>query len=162
MGILPRPQEAPAPRLASAQSIAYLFAGILVVMVLGQLFTLDGFIDLVFAMQLNVGWQGSALLAPLIITLEVFALPFLLRMTISPAFRWFSMICGWLVSVVWFYISFSLAYAGTTVSTVGFLGSFGDLMPGWWAVSISLLLGLMAMWTSVGLWPGVSRAPRAE
>lgn len=152
--MLPHPEEAEVPRIASAQSIAYLYAGILVVMAVAQLFTLDSFIGLLFDIHLGVGWQITALLAPLIITLEVFALPFLLRMTVSRAFRWVSMYCGWAVALVWMYVTVTIAASGVAVQTVGFLGTIGDLVPGWWAVSIGSLFGIMATWASVGLWPG--------
>ena len=64
--------------------------------------------------------------------------------------------CGWLVSLLWAGISAYLVISGSSVETVGLFGTVVDLMPGWWAVGISTLFGVMAIWASWGL----SAAPR--
>lgn len=153
---------APAPRSKDSGRIAVLYAIILVGFALAQLFTFDGFKTLVQDFGLPVGDVWTAALAPLIIVCEVFALPFLLRMPLSPAFRWLSMILGWLVAFVWFGISTWLVLSDASVSTVGFSGTVGELTPGWWAMCVSLALGVLATWSSWGLWPSVRRVPHKK
>lgn len=148
-----KPQGAPKPKTDSAKKIALFYAGILVVFAVAQLFTFDTFIELILSFNLPFNETFSAALIPILVASEVFALPFLLRMTLSPAFRWVSMVCGWLVPLIWLIISITVANAYPVVETVGFLGTAFDLIPGWWAVFVSLLLGLMAGWASWGMWP---------
>lgn len=126
-------------------------------MTVAQLFTFDGFLGLLFDMNLSIGRVGSALLAPLIVVLAVLSLPFLLRMTVSPAFRGFSMLCSWLWAALWLYITIYLAATGSMVPTVGFTGTLGDLTPGWWAVGVSSMFAFLAVWSSIGLWPAPLR-----
>src|SRR5690606_29389792 len=93
------------PRTKESSQIALLYAVILVIFAVGQLFTFDKFIELVPSFQLPLGEVLQFAVAPLLVMAEVLALPFLLRMTLSPAFRWLSMVCGWLVAGLWTGIS---------------------------------------------------------
>ncbi len=150
------------PRSKDASRIAILYAIILVGFAVSQLFTFDDFKTLVQAFQLPIGDVWVAALAPAIIAAEVFALPFLLRMPLSPAFRWFSMILSWVVVLLWLGITIWLVASDTVVSTVGFSGTVGELTPGWWAIFVSLALGILAAWSSWGLWPGRRIAPHKK
>jgi hypothetical protein len=142
------------PRTKDSAKVALFYAGILVVMAVAQLFTFDEFLPYIQSINLPLGNNAAYLLAPLIVISEVFALPFLLRMWLSPAFRFVSMFLGWLAAVTWVFIAFWLASTHSAISSIGFLGTVVDIAPGWWAVFISLLLVVLAAWSSWGLWPG--------
>ncbi len=153
MSIFPKVTPALKPKSKESQQIAIFYAIILVIMAVAQLYTFEEFIVLVPSFNLPVGDALAAAIAPLIVTAEVFALPFLLRMAVSPAFRWFSMFLGWLVAALWLLITTWVVGTHQLVETVGFIGTVVDLMPGWWAVCISLSFAVLAAWASWGLWP---------
>jgi hypothetical protein len=144
----------PAPaRTKDSQTVAVLYAGILVVFIVSQLFSFEEFLALVQSFQLPGGDTLAYVSAALIITVELFALPFLLRMQLSIAFRYVSMLCSWLAAVAWVYISTWLLLSNSQVDTVGFLGTVISVMPGLPALLISLSLCVLAVWSSWGLWP---------
>ena len=153
MSILVQAQPANAPRSRTAVQIAVLYAGILTIMSVAQLFTFEEFIEQFFSLDLALPQFVEALFIPLLIVFQVTALPFLLRMNISPAFRWLSMAAGWIVPLGWLFIALSTANAYPLHETVGLLGAAVSLAPGWWAVAVSALFALMAAWASWGLWP---------
>lgn len=153
MSIFVKTTIAPKPRTKEAKQVSLFYAGVLVVFVVTQLFTFDTFIELVPAFNLPLGPMMTFAVAPLLVASELFAIPFLLRMQLSVAFRWLSMMLGLLVSVMWVGITAWIAVTQPAVSTVGFLGTLFDLVPGWWAVFIALALVILAAWSSWGLWP---------
>lgn len=154
MSILVKATPAPAARTKETQRMSYLYAGLLVVLAVTQLFTFEEFIELVPAFNLPFGQGFTYALAPLIVATEVFAIPFLLRMKLSVAFRWLSMLCGWFVAAMWTFISFWIVLTNPAVETVGYFGTLVTLVPGWWAVCVGGALCILAVWTSWGLWPG--------
>ena len=154
MSMLVKSTPAPAARTKESKQMAYLFAGILVVMAVLQLFTFDDFIELIPAFHLPLGPGATYALAPLIVAAEVFAIPFLLRMQVSVAFRWLSMVCGWFVASSWTLISIWIATTRPAVETAGLFGTKVPLLSAWSVVSIACALCILAIWTSWGLWPG--------
>lgn len=154
MSILVKAHPAPAARTKETKQMAYLYAALLVVLAVTQLFTFDEFIELVPAFHLPFGAGFTYALAPLIVAAEVFAIPFLLRMQLSVAFRWLSMLCGWFVAAMWTFISFWVVLTYPPVETIGYFGTIVTLVPGWWAVCVGLALCILAVWASWGLWPG--------
>lgn len=154
MSILVKATPAPAARTDSTKKVAIIYAGILVVLAVTQLFTFAEFIQLVPSYNLPVSEQFAYALASIIVAAEVFAIPFLLRMKLSPAFRWLSMMLGWLVAALWIFISTWIVTTQPLVDSVGYLGTLVDLIPGWWAVMVAFALGILAGWASWGLWPG--------
>jgi hypothetical protein len=157
MSIFAKPTPAPTPRSKDVPRIALLFAAIILVMAVAQLFTFDKFLVLIQSFALPVTAQLSYILAALIVIFEVFSLPFLLRMPLSKAFRWVSMVSGWLVSLIWLKLTLWVVLTEQPVDTVGFLGTLVGLMPGWWAIFVSVALAILAGWASWGLWPGKRR-----
>jgi hypothetical protein len=154
MSIFVKPTEAPKPRTDASAKISILFAVILIAMAVTQLFTFEDFLVYIKSLNLPLTDTQSYLVAPLIVLFEVFALPFLLRMWLSPAFRSLSMFFGWLAAVIWLCISLWLVSSGVPVTSVGFFGTVVILTPGRWAIFISLALVVLAAWSSWGLWPG--------
>lgn len=145
----------PAPRAKSLQvkQISILYAVLLTGMVVAQLFTFDTFIALTASFELPIPGVLPYAIAPALVVFGVFALPFLLRMTVSPAFRVVSMLCSWLAALSWLVITVWLVTTRQVVETVGFLGTIGQLSPGWWAVLFSIALCIVAAWSSWGMWP---------
>lgn len=153
MSIFVKATLPPLPKTDRVKQIAILYAVVIVIMAVAQLYTFDTFIELIQRFNLPLPESLSYAVAPLLIVCEVFALPFLLRMTISPAFRALSMVCGWLVALKWFFISLWVVATVQPVETIGFLGTVGEVAPGWWAVLMSAALGVLAAWVAWGMWP---------
>ena len=160
MSVFVKPTTAPPARTDAARQMALLYAGILVLFLVAQLFTFEEFLQLIPSFNLPIG-ELSYVVAPLIVVGELFALPFLLRMSTSPALRWVSMVCGWATAATWVGISWWVVVTQPGASTVGFLGMVGDLSPGWWAILVAIAMGILAAWASWGLWPG-TRATMAK
>lgn len=157
MSIFVKATLAPTPKNVRAQYISLLYAAVLIIFALTQLYTFDTFIELIPAFRLPFGDTLVYLIAPLIVVAEVFALPFLLRMRVSPAFRFLSIGFAWLVALLWLFISIWLMTTPSSVETIGFFGTLVDLIPGWWAVLFSGALVILAAWSSWGMWPVLSR-----
>lgn len=160
MSTFPKTTFATPPKTNDVQRVAILYAVILVVMAVAQLFTFDEFLKLVTSFGLPGGIRSAYFLGSFLVVTEVFAIPFLLRMHLSTAFRWLSMICGWLVPIIWTILTVWIVMHDMGVSNVGFLGTTISLTPGWWAIFISIALGILAAWASWGMWPYVKKVKR--
>ena len=155
MKIFVKATPAQKPKSKESQNIAYMYAAILVIFALAQLFTFDNFLILIESFWMPGGKSAAYLLGSIIVVSEVLALPFLLQIKLSPLMRIISMVMGWLVPLLWFIISIWLIFTVNAVSNVGLLGTTVNLLPGWWAVFLSIALGMLAAWASWGLWPCV-------
>ena len=153
MKLLRKTTPAPKPRTEESRQIAYAYAILLIVLVLCQLFTFDKFLTLLQGFAFPGGDVTAHLVGSLIVVSEVFALPFLLELNLSPLMRVVSMVFGWIVPLIWFKLALWLIFSVTTVTNTGLLGTVVDIVPGWWMVYISVALGMMAAWASWGLWP---------
>jgi hypothetical protein len=153
MSFFAQPSAPPKPKTANVRLVCLLLAAMLVVLAVAQLFTFEQFAEVFIAMAL----PGSDVLAPVygavIVTLEVFALPFLLAMRLSTAMRIFSMVVGWLAIAVWLFLSVWGASMGEIAANSGLLGATVVLPVGWWSVSFSIALGVLAAWAAWGMWP---------
>lgn len=145
--------DSPKPKTKNVKTIALFYALILVVFVVAQLFSFEEFLGVVQGYGLFSDEALSRLFAALIVTSEIFALPFLLGMKLSKAMRVFSMICGWFVALFWAGVTKWIVFYGVGIENVGFLGDVVELVPGWWAVFASLGLGVLSAWASWGMWP---------
>lgn len=153
MKIFVQPTLAPEVKTERIRTIALFYAGILVTMVVAQLFSFEKFIPLIESFQLPGGVGAGTLVACLIVVAEVFALPFLLRMRTSPLMRVVSMVCGWLVPLLWLLLALWLNVAVVATDNVGVFGTKLQTPVGWWAVLYSAALGVLAAWASWGMWP---------
>lgn len=153
MSMFVTPTPAPTPRSKDVKTVATFYAALLTVMLVAQLFTFEKFIQLFVDYDLPGGEGAAYLTAAIIVVVELLALPFLLRMSLSWAFRWVSMVAGWLVALVWVVITLWQVLTQPLVETVGFLGTVIDTIPGWWAVCLSVSFGVLAAWASWGMWP---------
>lgn len=154
MSIYTKATVAKVPRTPESQKIVYAYAVILIVFVLCQLFTFDGFVRLLESFWLPSGAKFAQVLASIIVFCELFALPFLLRMKLSLLMRIISMVLSWLVPIIWLILTLWLNVTVNAISNVGFLGTIVRITPGWWAFCVSIAIGLMSIWSSWGLWPG--------
>ncbi|MFZ2125182.1 MAG: hypothetical protein WA087_03200 [Candidatus Saccharimonadales bacterium] len=141
------------PKTREVKQVAYLYAAILVVFVLAQLFTFDDFLRLVTSFYIPGGKAASYFLASLIVSAEVLALPFLLGMSASPLMRIISMVLGWIVPAIWIFFAVWLNVTINAVLNIGYLGTVVNLMPGWWAVCFGVAMAILAAWASWGMWP---------
>jgi len=143
----------PKPKTKESQQIAYAYALLLVVVLFCQLFTFDDFLPLIENLWLPGGEPTAHLLGGIIVVSELFSLPFLLGVRLSPLMRVFCMIASWLVPTVWLFISVWLQIVLNNVSNIGFLGTVVDILPGWWAIFACIAIGVLSAWSSWGLWP---------
>jgi len=141
------------PKTDNVHTVALLFAVILLLMAVAQLFSFEKFVPLIETFGLPGGEAMAVLTAGVIVVSEVFALPFLLRMRLSPLMRVVSMMCGWLTVASWLVLVIWANVAKPDIETVGFLGTSIDLLLGWWTVVYVIALGILAAWASWGMWP---------
>jgi len=157
MSIFTKISTARIARTADSQKIVYIYAFILLVFVVCQLFKYDDFIRLIESFWLPGGLLVANLMSCLIVISELFALPFLLRMDLSHLMRAISMALSWLAPTIWLFLTLWINLTINAISNVGFFGSLVRLTPGWWAVFMSVALCLLAAWSSWGLWPTNNR-----
>jgi hypothetical protein len=143
----------PKPRTRLAAKVGLVYAVILIVMVVGQLYAFEKFIPLISDYWLPGGQGMATLLAGVVVTTEVFALPFLLRMRLSPLMRWFSLVCGVLVAVIWLKLAFVTIFETTAITNSGMLGAKVGIPAGVVQLVLSLILLGLAAWSAYGLWP---------
>lgn len=163
MSIFTKTTTAKPVKTPDAQKIVYVYAFVLVIFVVCQLFTYDDFVRLTESFWLPGGLPVAHFLSCLIVIGELFAIPFLLRMRLSQLMRVISMVLGWLVLIIWLFLTLWVNLTINSISNIGFLGTLVDLTPGWWAVYISVAMCLLAIWSSWGLWPcGTGRLTKSK
>lgn len=162
MNIATKATPAKKAKTKDSGNIAYAYAAILVILSVAQLFTFDKFLLLLEDIAFPGGVPVAHLFGGMFVASEVLALPFLLGFKLSHLMRILSMVLGWLVPLMWFLISLWLALSTNVISNVGFLGSAVKLMPGWWAVFVSIALGILAAWAGWGLWPFETRRKQSK
>ena len=148
---------APKPRYKYAKYFAMIYAFIITVMVALQLFAFEDFIPIINDYVLPSGLTTPAFVAAVIVAVEVFALPFLLRMSLSPLMRWFSLVCSVAVASAWVKLSLWALWNNNLLENSGMLGSKIAIPAGWLAVVLSfglLVLACVCVW---GMWPHVRK-----
>jgi hypothetical protein len=149
-------EEAIKPRSEFAKKAAWVYAAIIVVMAVGQLFSFEDFIPLLRDYFLPGGDPTASLVGCLIVFTEVFSIPFLLRMPLSPLMRWVSLVCGVVVPVLWLFVSLwtfrSYELIGGIVAKAGILGTKLSL-PNVYQLVMALVLLALAIYVVYGLWP---------
>lgn len=140
-------EKAPAPRWRIAVVVAWTYAAVLVVMVLSQLFAFEDFIPL-----MDTDHKVAVIASCLIVFAEVFALPFLLRMPLSPLMRWMSLVCSVLVPTVWLKLAIAAQINDVTTNS-GMLGVVLDVPTGTPSLIFALILVMLAAGSVWGLWP---------
>jgi len=148
-------EKAQNPHSNVAKIIAWVYAALLVIMLVAQLIAYEDFTPLISANYLATSpYGGAAAISGLLVFAEVFALPFLLRMALSPLMRWFSMVCGLAVAGIWLKLTIGAVVSKNHfIDNYGLLGSKVPLHSGTVAIMISLVLLVLAIWSAWGLWP---------
>lgn len=154
MSIFVKATPALKPKTSDSQQIAYYYAIILTVFALAQLFAFNDFITLLSSFWLPGGDPIATLLGGVIVASEVFAIPFLIGMNLSSLMRYFSMFLCWLTPAIWLFLSLWVNFTVNAITNIGFLGTKVQLMPGPWTILLCIALGILAAWSSWGLWPG--------
>jgi hypothetical protein len=157
MNVFLQPTPATKPKTKNVIQISLLLAAMLVLFIMTQVVTLNGFTRLIESFWLPGGVKVAHLVTAVIVITEVLALPFLLRMRMSLAMRVLCMVCGWFVAIIWLGLSIWLIETVNAIHNVGFLGTVIELEPGWWAVWFSVALGILSVWASWGMWPATPK-----
>lgn len=154
MSIFVHTTAAPAAKSAAAAKIAIGTAAIMVMLAVAQLFTFEDFPEVVHAMALpGVNRAEATVLAALTVVAEVFAVPFLLRMMLSPAMRIVSMALGWLVGLWWLAVATLQTLQPQPSDNIGLLGATVELPAEVWSLLLVMSIGVLIVWASWGLWP---------
>lgn len=157
MSFFVQPTTAVKPKTSNIRVVSLTLAAVFVMLAVTQLFKFESFPAVIAGFWLPGGEPTSKLVAALLVTGEVMALPFLLSIRLSPAMRVCSMVLGWLTIAGWLFLAL---WANLTTNVVGSMGLFGAtlrLPVGWWAVFFFAALGVLAVWASWGMWPGARR-----
>lgn len=151
MSIFPNAVSAPKPKAKQAVSIGLVQSGIIVVIVLAQLFSFEDYLN-IFASMYLANEPNSYLIASSIVAAEVFSLPFLLRLKLSPAMRVFSMLLLWVVSATWLVLSIYLPINQPGLSSTGLLGGLVNITSSQ-LVIFGIIFTSLTIINSWGMWP---------
>lgn len=152
----------PTPKNFPVRIASIALTAVFVILAVAQLYSFEDFPDVLASLWLPGGHPFATLLAALIVTGEVLAVPFLLSMRLSPAMRAMSMFAGWGVMLTWIKLTvFSLMTTDAVINS-GVLGATIPVAPGWWLVGVFIVLGAATGWVSWGLWPLRMRAKNVE
>jgi hypothetical protein len=144
---------APIPKTDNVPKVALFLAAIILVMAIAQLFHFEDFVPLVETFGLPGGALVAQLFATSVVVLEIASLPFLLRMRLSKAMRFVSMLSGWLVLTLWMLVQIYLNSVHPEIQNNGLVGSVVEVGVGWWSVFLLCAFGILAAWASWGMWP---------
>lgn len=131
-----------APKLRSNNIFiaAMYLAGFFIIASVSQLFSFEDFPSVVGGFGLSIDQSFMPVIAALVVTLEVLAVPSLLQMKLSPAMRWLSRSSGWIVLLWWLGIGIWESSAEFTIQSSGLFGAAIGLPCGWWLVSYMVIL----------------------
>ena len=152
MNVFVEPTAAPVPKTSNTTWISMALAACFIILAVAQLYKYEEFPDVLAGLGLPGGVVWAPIYAALIVTGEVLAVPFLLRMRLSPAMRVVSMVSGWLVSGLWLVIAAIGSLAGDAGNS-GILGATVPVPAGWWMACVFIALGILAAWSAWGMWP---------
>jgi hypothetical protein len=144
-------EKAPPARSQLGQIVAWIYAAVLVVMAVGQLFAFEKFLPLMENYQ--QGHATATFIACLIVITEIFALRFLLRMPLSLLMRRLSIACAISVPILWLKLSAIALLSDATTMNSGLLGTKVTVQAGGLQLTISIILFILAIWSIYGLWP---------
>lgn len=139
---LPAAIAPPKPRTTYATKVALALAAVMLVMALLHLVRIDKLIPIVdIVLPGSLVWAVASVC--IIVTLEVFSLPFLLGMKLSPLARICGGICMVLVPLAWTCLTI---WALGGYMTTGQFSSYVDIAPNW------LLLAVNILWLGISYW----------
>jgi hypothetical protein len=153
MSLFVQPTPATAPKTSNTIWVSVALAAVMVILAVAQLYRFEDFPNVIADIGLPGGATWASTYAALLVTGEVLAIPFLLRMMLSPAMRIVSMVSGWLVIAGWLSIVVWSNLVLDHEVNSGILGAAVPIEQGWWVVCIFVALGLLAAWSAWGMWP---------
>lgn len=153
MSLFVQPAVAPLPKTTNVRLLSLGLVAVFVVLAVAQLFMFERFPNVLASYWLPGGTPTARLLAALLVSGEVLALPFWLSMRLSLAMRVLSMGLGWLVTLTWLLLALWANLTTNAMSNIGILGREITLPVGWWAVCLFMALGVVVAWVSWGMWP---------
>lgn len=142
------------PKTKDSQKVALFLGIILAVMAVCQLITLPKFIEIIYSFNLFPTYSDASAFSATLVIFEILAVPFLLRLKLSPGFRATSMIMGWLAILAWLFLSFWMYFESSGIANQS--GLFGGVIPiliGPWVITFTGILAVSVTWASWGLWP---------
>jgi hypothetical protein len=153
MSLFVQSTRATVPRSKNIWYASVSLAVMFTVLAVAQLYSFEEYPRVIASMGLHGGRPMADVYAALLVTGEVIAIPFLLRMRLSPAMRVVSMVAGWLVVAGWLKIAIFLNVTTNAVTNAGVLGATVPLSAGWWMIGVFVLMGSMVAWVSWEMWP---------
>ena len=151
MNLFVKPTAALSPKTSNTVWVSMALAACFIMLAVAQLYKYEEFPDVLAGLGLPGGVVWAPLYAALIVIGEVLAVPFLLRMRLSPAMRIVSMASGWLVIGLWLIIAITGNLSGYEGNS-GVLGATLPVVLGWWTVPVFAVMVVLAGWRSCGLW----------
>lgn len=141
---MPKATPAPPPLLRQKTWLILPFglAVLLTGMVLVQLFDFEQFVARTAS---YLGWQeavGGTILAVVVVATQVFAVPFLLRLNISPLARLASALCALFAPALWLLLT---TYATVRGSSLAECSCLFRIDVGWSHVMLSVLFLILAI-----------------
>ena len=155
-----RATQPPKPKNNYVVKLGIGLAGVLTFMAVSQLFQFDEFDTIISSNEPLAAIINSSIIVALVTSAEIFALPFLLRMRISPALRVFSMFLGWSVALFWLYRAVLLPVVTGDVIEVGLLGSILSDIPQLIYSIVATLIAIAVLIVTIGMWPIAKRRAR--
>jgi hypothetical protein len=128
-------------------------AAIITILVTAQLFSYEKFPSVLSGYWLLGDQVMVHLIAALLVSAEVLAIPFLLRMNVSPLMRGLSMVCGWAVAATWLLLSVWAVVSVNSLTNGGLLGGTVRIAPGAGQLLFSILLVALVGYVSWGQLP---------
>ena len=145
------------PQRLSIWAATLYLAFFFVIAAVSQLFAFETFGDIIATYGLPMDDVFNKVAAALIVTLEVFAIPFLLMMRLSLLMRIVSMVSGWVVLVFWLAVGVWQSTVSFYIPNAGLFGAKISLPQGWWLVFYMAALITLLIYVSYHLWPIVRR-----
>lgn len=129
-------------------SVGYGLGVVTVALAVAQMVSFEEFVEAFREYGLtSYGWTVA--LALFVVGLEVFAMPFLLRVRLHKAVWALSALCALLLPLTWTLLTVLAMMLGRSVANAGYLGGFVPVPVGGFVLILDLLW-LMVMW----LWFG--------
>ena len=147
--------EAVAAKRPAASWVLYVsiaYAAVLALMSLLQLFSLEEFVPIIQDYALPGGVGTATLFACGVITAQVFSLPYLLRMAVSPLFRLLSCVLSFVAPLLWFGVGIYALAADRVLENGGMLGEKLPVATDGVHIILALLLIVLAVASAYGLY----------
>jgi hypothetical protein len=139
------------PTQLSVVAASLYVAGFFVITATLQLFAFESYPDVIRSYGLPIADELALPFAALIVCLEIFAVPYLLWMKLSPLMRWVSMMSGWLALAYWMGVGIWQGVADFYIPNAGLFGAKVLMPQGRWLVSycaVLLILMIYVVWST--------------